>query len=148
MKIVITFLLIFGFFYVSAQDTIKVNIEQRPTSFGIQPGFEMMVPQATPNEAIDLWKKTITPKKFLKKTPKMKKIKDEWWVNNIIIDDITSMPLNVITQVSSYPGHIYIRIFFQSEGGFIRFSGFVGANYTSSYSLYPCIWGSVVSFGS
>ncbi|MBN2634650.1 MAG: hypothetical protein JXR61_00165 [Prolixibacteraceae bacterium] len=111
------------FFSAKAQDTIKVNVEQRPTSFGIQPGFEMVVPQATPDEAIDLWKETITPRVFLKKTPKTKKIKDEWWTNNIVISDITSMPLTVITQISSFPGHIYIRVFFQSENGFLGSSG-------------------------
>ena len=123
MKILITFLFSFAILQAIAQQQIEVNVEQRPTSFGIQPGFEMMVPQATSNEAIDLWKKTIIPKKFLKKTPKMKKIKDEWWVNNIIISEITSMPLNVITQVSSYPGHLYIRVFFQTEGGFLGSPG-------------------------
>ncbi len=141
MKSLITFFLSFAFLQVMAQQQIEVNVEQRPTSFGIQAGFEMVVPQATPNEAIDLWKKTITPKKFLKKTPKMNKIKDEWWVNNIVISDITSMPLNVITQVSSYPGHIYIRIFFQSEGGFLGSSGSsetttqAAENYIRSYGV-------------
>ena len=123
MKIILSLLLIFEFASTMAQQPIEVNVEQRPTSFGVQPGFEMLIPQATQNEAIDLWKKTITPKKLFKKTPKVKKIKDEWWVNNIIISEISSMPLNVITQVSSYPGHIYVRIFLQSEGGFIGSQG-------------------------
>jgi len=112
-----------AFVHSIAQQPIEVNLEQRPTSFGIQPGFEMIVPQATSGEAIDLWKETITPKKFLKKTPKMKKIKDEWWVNSVVISEISSMPLNVITQISSFPGHIYVRIFLQSEGGFIGSPG-------------------------
>lgn len=123
MKTLLTFLISILFIQVIAQDSIKVNVEQRPTSFGIQTGFEMVVPQATPDEAIDLWKKTITPKEFLKKTPKTKKIKDEWWTNNIVVKEITSMPLTVITQISSFPGHIYVRVFFQSENGFLGSSG-------------------------
>ena len=141
MKSLITFILLFAFTRAFAQQPIEVNIEQRPTSFGIQPGFEMLVPQATPNEAIDLWKKTVAPKKLLKKTPKMKKIKDEWWINNIVIDDISSMPLNVITQVASYPGHIYVRIFFQSESGFLgspgssEKTGQAAINYIRTYGV-------------
>ncbi len=123
MRTLITFLISFAFVHAIAQEPIEVKVEQRPTSFGIQSGFEMVVPQATSDEAIDLWKKTITPKKFLKKTPKTKKIKDEWWTNNIIVSDITAMPLNAAMQVSSFPGHIYVRIFLQSEGGFIGSQG-------------------------
>ncbi len=101
------------------QETLEVKVEDRPSSMGVQTAFEVLVPQATTDEAIALWKKTITPKKLFKKTAKLEKVKDEWLVNNILIKDITSSPLNVITQVSSYPGHLYIRVFLQSEGGFI-----------------------------
>ncbi len=108
---------------VAGQELIEVKVEDRPSSLGVQTAFEVVVPQATPDEAIDLLKSTITPKKLFKKTAKFEKVKDEWQVSNIIIDDITSLPLNVITQVSTYPGHIYVRIFLQSEGGFLGSSG-------------------------
>ncbi len=119
MKNYITLLILLIATTAFAQETLEVKVEDRPSSLGVQTAFEVLVPQATPDEAIDLWKKTITPKKFLKKTPKLEKVKDEWIVNNILIRDITNHPLNVITQVSSFPGHIYIRIFLQSEGGFL-----------------------------
>jgi hypothetical protein len=105
------------------QETLEVKIVNRPSSVGIHSAFEVSVPQATTDEAIDLWKKTITPKKLFKKTPKLEKVKDEWRVNDILIDDISNSPLNIITQVASYPGHIYIRIFLQSEGGFLGSEG-------------------------
>lgn len=104
---------------VLGQETLEVKVEERPSSAGVQTAFEVLVPQATTDEAIELWKKTITKKKLFKKTAKLEKVKDEWLVNNISIREITSLPLNVITQVSSYPGHIYIRVFLQSEGGFL-----------------------------
>jgi hypothetical protein len=104
---------------LQAQIPIVVKIEQRPSSLGVQPAFEVMVPQATATEAIDLWKKTILPNGLFKKGPKMEKVKDEWLVTNVMISDITTSPLNVITQVSSFTGNIYIRIFLQTENGFL-----------------------------
>ncbi len=102
-----------------AQEPIIVKVENRPSSLGIQPAFEIMVPQATQNEAIDLWKKTIVLPALFKKTSKMKKVKDEWLVNNVLVDEIAPFPLDVITQVSTFPGHIYVRIFLQNENGFL-----------------------------
>jgi len=104
---------------LQAQVPIVVKIEQRPSSLGVQPAFEVMVPQATASEAIDLWKETILPKGLFKKNPKMEKVKDEWLVSSVLISDITSSPLNVITQVNSFTGNIYIRIFLQTENGFL-----------------------------
>jgi hypothetical protein len=53
----------------------------------------------------------------------MEKQKDEWIVNNVVISEITTTPLNVFTQISSFPENIYIRIFLQSEGGFLGSAG-------------------------
>lgn len=104
---------------LSAQDSIVVTVENRPSSLGIQPAFEVRVPQATQNEAIDLWKKTVVQPALFKKTSKMKKVKDEWLVNNVVINEISMFPMDVITQVSSFPGHIYVRVFLQTENGFL-----------------------------
>ncbi len=123
MRTFFTLVLLMGWASAISQVPIEVKVEDRPSSMGIQPAFEVVVPLATPNEAVDLWKKTIIPAKLLKKTAKMQKVKDEWIVNNILISDITLLPLNVFTQVSSFPGNIYIRIFLQSEGGFLGSSG-------------------------
>lgn len=119
MRTICTLLFVWIVLGIQAQIPIVVKIEQRPSSQGVQPAFEVMVPQATSTEAIDLWKETIMPKGLFKKGPKMEKVKDEWLVNNVLISDITSSPLNVITQVSSFTGNIYVRIFLQTETGFL-----------------------------
>jgi hypothetical protein len=119
MRTICTLLFVWMVLGSQAQIPIVVKIEQRPSSLGVQPAFEVMVPQATAKEAIDLWKQTIIPKGLFKKVPKMEKVKDEWLVNNVMISDITTSPLNVITQVSSFTGNIYIRIFLQTENGFL-----------------------------
>lgn len=119
MKTIVTFILCFATIVTLAQEPIVVNIEQRPSSQGVQPAFEVAVPQATQREAIDLWKKTVTPSNLFKKTPKMDKEKDEWLVNDVLINDITTRPLNVITQVSDFKDHIYVRIFLYDQEGFL-----------------------------
>jgi hypothetical protein len=118
-KIFMSVFLLFGLMQLAAQEPIEVVITEHPSSFGVKPAFEVVVPQATPREAIDLWKKTIAPWKLFGRSPKMKKVEDEWIVNNVLIDDISSRPLDVITQVSSFPGNIYVHIFMRSENGFI-----------------------------
>lgn len=123
MRLLVALIFLLSGLITMAQDPIEVRIEQRPSSLGVQTAFEMVVPQAKPEEAIELWKKTIIPGGLFKKSPKMVKLKDEWIVKDIQIGDITSLPLNVITQVSSFPGSIYVRIFLQSEGGFLGSSG-------------------------
>jgi hypothetical protein len=123
MRTLLTILFFLGVIGLKAQINIEVKVESRPSSLGIQPAFEVMVPQATANDAIDLWKKTILPGGLFKKQPKMDKVKDEWIVNSVLISDITAMPLNVFTQVNSFTGNIFVRIFFQTEGGFLGSSG-------------------------
>jgi hypothetical protein len=123
MKTLFTFLFILAVSVLQAQVPIEVKVEKRPSSKGVQPSFEVMVPQATAGEAIDLWKKTIVPGKLFKKTPKMSKAQDEFIVNDVLISDITAMPLNVITQVSSFTGNIYFRAFLQTEAGFLGSDG-------------------------
>ncbi len=123
MRTFITFLLLTAVINVMAQMPVEVKVVDRPSSLGVQSAFEVVVPQAKTNDAIDLWKKTIIPGGLFKKNPKMEKQKDEWIVNNVVINDITSTPLNVFTQISSFPENIYIRIFLQSEGGFLGSAG-------------------------
>ncbi len=139
MKIRLIWLFCFATVATLAQEPIEVKVEERPSSMGIQPAFEVVVPQATPREAIDLWKKTITPRRLFKKKPKMEKVKDEWQVNNVVINEIVSRPLSVITQVSDFPGHIYIRIFLHDETGFIGADSsaqtFAAKNYIRSYGV-------------
>ena len=120
MKTFFTFILLLGSYCLLAQTPIEVRVESRPSSQGIQPAFEVVVPQATPNDAIEMWKKTITPQQLFKKgEPKMEKLKDEWIARDVVIGEISTMPLNIYTQISSFPGNIYIRIFLQNAGKFI-----------------------------
>lgn len=119
MKTLISLLLLIGFTAALAQEPIEVNQVERPSSLGIHPAFEIVVPQATPHEAIDLWKKTIAPAALFKRTPKMKKVKDEWLIEDVMISEIYPHPLEVITQVTSFPGHIYIHIFLKGNEGFV-----------------------------
>lgn len=102
-----------------AQEPLEVKIEPRPSSQGVQSAFEVIVPQATVDDAVKLWEKTVSPGGLLSKSPKMENIKDEWIIRNIIIDDISPDPFTSITQVSSFPGNIYVRIFLQNEEGFL-----------------------------
>lgn len=123
MKTFITVLLLSAVFSLSAQEPVEVKVVERPSSQGVQSAFEVVVPQAKANDAIELWKNTIIEKSFLKKSPKLTKLKDEWIINDLIISDISASPMNVITQVSSFPDNIYIRIFLRDEGGFIGSQG-------------------------
>ena len=119
MKTLLTIFLVFTFLGLLGQEPIVANIENRPSSQGVHSAFEVLVPQATPDEAIDLLKETIVPGGLFKKNPKLEKVEDEWHVDGVVINEITSRPLDVIAQVSSFPGHIYVRIFFQNNGVFL-----------------------------
>jgi len=123
MKKLIALIFMMGYLGAVAQETIEVKVEERPSSLGVVSAFEVGIPQAKESDAIDLWKKTIMPRGLFKKNPKMVKEKDEWVVRDIVISDITTMPLNVYTQISTFPGNIFVKIFLQSEGGFIGSAG-------------------------
>jgi hypothetical protein len=123
MRTLYTFLFCLGVLGLQAQVPIEVKVEPRPSSLGVQPAFEVMVPQATPGEAIDLWKKTILPGGLFKKEPKMDKVKDEWIVYSVLIPEIFVLPVNVFTQVNTFTGNIYVRIFIQTEAGFLGSQG-------------------------
>lgn len=101
------------------QESIEVKIEPRPSSQGVQSAFEVIVPQATADDAIKLWKKTITKKGVTGKSPKVESIKDEWVVKNIVLNEISTDQYNVYTQVSSFPDNIYVRVFLQNPDGFL-----------------------------
>ena len=123
MRTIFTSLFILAAIILQAQVTIEVKVESRPSSHGVQPAFEVLVPQATDKEAMDLWKKTLLPGGLFKKEPKMLKIKDEWAVNNIVINEISPLPVNIFAQVNSFTGSIYFRAFFQAENGFLGTQG-------------------------
>ena len=119
MQKFIIILLVLSLVKTHAQEILEVKIEPRPSSQGVQSAFEVIVPQATADDAIKLWEKTISPGGLFSNSPKMENIKDEWIIRNIIIDDISPDPFTSITQVSSFPGNIYVRIFLQNEEGFL-----------------------------
>jgi hypothetical protein len=123
MTRLLTFLFILSLTEAFAQQPLEVKVEPRPSSHGVRPAFEVAVPQATADDAVKLWEKTLTGGGILKKSPKMENVKDEWIIRDIVIGDISPEPLNSFTQVSSFPGHIYVRIFLQKENEFLGSEG-------------------------
>jgi len=122
MKKLLLFALLLWLAPTYAQDTIRVITQERPSSKGLQPAFEVAVPQATTKEAIALWQETLVPKKFLnvlKKTPKLKKEKDEWIMRDVLLKEISSQPLTVYTRVTNFTGKLYFTAFFSGENGFL-----------------------------
>lgn len=122
MKKLLLFAMLLWLAPAYAQDTIRVITQERPSSKGLQPAFEVAVPQATTKEAIALWQETLVPKKFLnvlKKTPKLKKEKDEWIMREVVLKEISSQPLTVYTRVTNFTGKLYFTAFFSGENGFL-----------------------------
>ena len=66
----LTVVIVFG------QTPIEVKIIEHHSSLGKQTAFEVMVPQSTSDDAIDLWKKTISPDGLFKKSVKIEKVKE------------------------------------------------------------------------
>jgi hypothetical protein len=133
MKTFIICLFLLATTVARAQEEIHVILENRASSKGILPAFEVMVPQATTREALDLLKKYLTPPGLFKRSPRLQKVKDEWLAANVLIDEIAPRPVNTIIQVSSFPGHIYVRLFFETENGFIGADSTAQTETTKNY---------------
>lgn len=119
MKILIFWMFLFLGTTAIAQEEIVVIIQERPTSQGIQPAFEVEIPQASANDAIRLLDRTMAPRGLFRKRPKLVQEKDEWIMRDVTIKQVSSESLNVYTQVSSFPDRIFAKIFFQQGGTFI-----------------------------
>jgi len=72
MKNLIFIFLILGLIKSYAQEPLEVKIEPRPSSQGVQTAFEVIVPQATPDDAMKLWEKTITSGGLFSNHPRWK----------------------------------------------------------------------------
>lgn len=121
MKSLIITLLCAVSFHVLAQDEIVVKIQERPSSRGLQPAFEVEIPQAQAGDAIQILENTLSPKGFLgifKKRQRFVQEKDEWIMRDVQIKDVASEPLSVYAQVTSFPERIFVRIFFEGNQGF------------------------------
>ncbi|MFZ5428719.1 MAG: hypothetical protein ACOZDD_00695 [Bacteroidota bacterium] len=104
------------------QEQITVSIQERPSSQGIQPAFEVEVPQATANDAISILERTLAPRGLFgifSKNPRLVQEKDEWIMRDVEVKKISAQALNVYAQVSAFPERIFIKIFFQEGGVFI-----------------------------
>jgi hypothetical protein len=104
------------------QEQLTVSIQERPSSQGIRPAFEVEVPQATANEAISILEKTLAPGGLFgifSRKPRLVQEKDEWIMRDVEVKKISTQPLNVYAQVSAFPERIFIKIFFQEGGVFI-----------------------------
>lgn len=107
---------------VSSQDEIVVKIQERPSSKGLQPAFEIEIPQAQADDAIRILESTLSPRKFLgifKKRQRLVQEKDEWIMQDVEIKNIASEPLSVYAQVTSFPERIFVRLFFEGDQGFV-----------------------------
>jgi len=129
-KLIFILLLLAGGLAVSAQEEIKVSLQERPSSQGLQPAFEVEIPQATQNDAINILQKTLVPRglfTIFSKNPKLVQEKDEWIIRDIDLNKVSSKPLNIYAQVSSFPERIFVKIFFQEDQTFIGSSESVSA---------------------
>ena len=127
-KQILLLMLVLGGWQLSAQESIQVEMGVRPSSQGVKPAFEVAVPQATAADAMDLWEKTLAPRGLFgvfRRSPKLQKEKDEWVMREVVVEKISSEPMDVFAQVTTFPDRIYVRAFFRQAGGFIgeEFSG-------------------------
>jgi len=137
MKSLIIILLCTVGLHVFAQDEIVVKMQERPSSKGLQPAFEVEVPQAQADDAIQILENTLSPKRFLgifKKRQRLVQEKDEWIMRNVEIKNIASEPLSVYAQVTSFPERIFVRLFFEGDQGFVGSSeSTINPDRTSQY---------------
>lgn len=117
-KLIFVLLMLAGMTCI-AQEEIIVNMQERPSSQGLQPSFEVEIPQATSADAIRILERTLAPRRLFSKNQRFVQDRDEWIMQDINVKKISSSPLSVITQVSSFPEKIFVRIFFRDEQGFI-----------------------------
>ena len=102
-----------------AQETFIVNIQERPSSQGLQPAFEVEIPQATSPDAVRILERMLAPRRLFSKNQKFVQEGDEWIMRNADLKKISSSPLTVIAQVSAFPEKIFARIFFSDDQGFL-----------------------------
>jgi hypothetical protein len=117
-KIIFVLLMLAGVKSI-AQETFIVNIQERPSSQGLQPAFEVEIPQATSPDAVRILERMLAPRRLFSKNQKFVQEGDEWIMRNADLKKISSSPLTVIAQVSSFPEKIFARIFFSDDQGFL-----------------------------
>lgn len=125
-KLFITLLLLMGL-SAAAQEEIKVTIQERPSSQGLQPAFETEIPQATAADAIRILERTLSPRRIFSRSQKFVQEGDEWIMRDVDVKKISSNPITVYTQVSSFPERIFVKIFIKDREGFIGASPETGA---------------------
>ena len=122
MRSLLILILVFTAFAVTAQETLSVKILERQTSLGLQPAFEVEIPQATSSDAIKTLERKLVPRGILSlfsKNPKFVQEKDEWIMRQVSVKQISNNPLNVYAQVTEFPERIFVKLFFQEGEIFI-----------------------------
>lgn len=127
MKILLVILCLLTGLSADAQEEIKVTVQERPSSQGIQPAFETEIPQATSADAIRILELTLSPSRIFSKRQKFVQDGDEWIMRDVDIKKISSGPITVFAQVSSFPERIFMKIFLKDSDGFIGVSPETGA---------------------
>jgi len=116
--------IVFFLFVIQAfsQQMMTVHIVDRPSSMGIKPAFEIVIPKADLNKAENKFNEFIAQKKFFglinKKTVNQKK-GQEWVTQKFTLKAVSDKPMIVLFQISKFTTSTYVRFFFQTDHGFL-----------------------------
>lgn len=122
MRSLLLLILVFTANLITAQETLSVRIMERQTSLGLQPAYEVEIPQATSRDAIRILERKLVPggiASMFSKKPKFVQEKDEWIMRGVSVKLISNTPLNIFSQVTEFPEQILVKLFFQEGEVFI-----------------------------
>ncbi len=120
----------FVFFLITmnafSQREIIINIVERPSSMGLAPAFETVIPQADLKMADELFEKVISRERFFglirKKTANIKE-GHERITEEFVLESVSRSPMVVLFQVTDFSSQTYIRFFFKLNEGFLGAPG-------------------------
>ncbi|WP_159521652.1 hypothetical protein [Sunxiuqinia indica] len=127
MKKIFLLSLLFIQITVFSQQPLKVEKAERPSSMGIQPAFEVAVPNASVKDAEELFKNSMHERKFfglIKKKADSKKSGDEWMTEEFDFKTVSDKPMVVLFQAADYDDLTYVRFFFIQDNQFLGSSDY------------------------
>lgn len=126
MKKIVYFVFVLIHMSAFSQHEISINIVERPSSMGLAPAFETVIPQADLKMADDLFEEVISRERFFglirKKTAHVKE-GHERITEEFVLKSVSSSPMLVLFQVTDFSSQTYIRFFFKMEDGFLGAPG-------------------------
>jgi len=109
-----------------SQQEIIVNIVERPSSMGLVPAFETVIPQADLKMADELFEKVISRERFFglirKRTANVKE-GHERITEEFVLESVSRSPMVVLFQVTDFSSQTYLRFFFKLDEGFLGAPG-------------------------